>query len=340
MKKNQKGDKICFLFSNFFVKMEITNKLLLDWVQHLENNQYATTTIENYFASMKLFLEFVKREISVDTVTEKNLSMINIDRWKILLSKTLTPPNSIYYAKRPTISLQTIQGKLTAIKSFLKYLNNYYDCWISYRRIELKKVKSDYIECINDTEFNLFMDFIGRYEKYKINSLRMQLLCNIWYTSWLRLSEMLGLTIHDIMKGETRITWKGKKTRWVFFTKSSEELLNQYMEEREKPIPWTWKRESGSDYVFISHNSGYDYGKPISKTTVCEKIKKYSDSLAIWKRITMHSLRHSYATKLLEAWMNIREIQELLGHCDIQTTEWYCHVLKSSLKNKVSLIFE
>ena len=59
----------------------------------------------------------------------------------------------------------------------------------------------------------------------------------------------------------------------------------------------------------------------------------------IWKRITVHSLRHSYATKLLENGLNIREIQELLWHKDIQTTEWYCHVLKSNLKNRVSSIF-
>lgn len=53
----------------------------------------------------------------------------------------------------------------------------------------------------------------------------------------------------------------------------------------------------------------------------------------------MHSLRHSYATRLLESGLNIREIQELLGHVDIQTTQNYCHVLKSGLKSKVSSVF-
>ena len=167
----------------------------------------------------------------------------------------------------------------------------------------------------------------------------MQLLCNIGYTSWLRLSEALNLTIKEVKSGETRITWKGNKTRRVFFTASTENLLENYLMEREKPIPRTWIKEKKSDFVFISHNSGYDYGNPIKKNTACEIIKKYSDLLNIWKRITMHSLRHSYATKLLESWMNIREIQELLGHCDIQTTENYCHVLKSNLKNKVKAVF-
>jgi site-specific recombinase XerD len=116
-------------------------------------------------------------------------------------------------------------------------------------------------------------------------------------------------------------------------------LLENYLEEREKPIPRTWKKEDYSDFVFISHNSGYDYWKPIKKNTVCEKIKKYSDSLDIWKRITVHSLRHSYATRLLESWLNVREIQELMGHKYIQTTEWYIHLLKWNLQKKVNQIF-
>jgi integrase/recombinase XerD len=169
--------------------------------------------------------------------------------------------------------------------------------------------------------------------------LRMQLLINIGYTSWMRLSEMLGLTIDEIKNREVRIIWKGNKPRRVFFTPSTLFLLDSYVEERSKPIPRTWKTEKKSDFVFISHNSGYDFWLPIKKNTACELMKKYSDWLNIWKRITIHSLRHSYATRLLEGWMNIREIQELLGHKDIQTTENYCHLLKSKLRDKVNQIF-
>jgi integrase/recombinase XerD len=163
---------------------------------------------------------------------------------------------------------------------------------------------------------------------------------NIGYTSWLRLSEMLNLKVKDIQEKEKRIIWKWNKSRRVFFTESTEKLLENYLEEREKPIPRTWKKENYSDYVFISHNSWYDFWKPIKKNTVCERIKKYSDLLNIWKRITVHTLRHSYATRLIESWLNIREIQELLWHKDIQTTEWYVHVLKSNLQKKVNEIFD
>lgn len=319
--------------------MKITNELLLQRLQHLENNQYAETTIENYFTDVKLFLERLKQKNGIETVTTEDLRLIEIENWKTVLWKTLTPKTSIYYMVRPTLSQATIQSKLTAIKSFMKYLNVFYDVWFDYRKIETKRVKSDYIECLTEDERKRFFRFIWEYEKYRINSLRMKLLCNIAYTSGLRLSEILSLTVEQVRMKETRITWKWKKTRRVFFTDSSESLLEEYMKEREKPIPRTWITEPYSDFIFISHNSGYDYGNPIKKNTICEIMKKYSDWLGLWKRITVHSLRHSYATRLLESWMNIREIQELLGHCDIQTTQNYTHVLKSNLRNKVNAVF-
>lgn len=319
--------------------MKITNELILGRMQHLENNQYASTTIESYFTDLKLFLEFLKHEIQVTTVELEEITLVRIEEWKTTLNKTLTPKTSIYYMKRTTISQATIQSKLTAIKSFMKYMNYFYGEGIDYRKIETKRIKSEYIECLTEEEFNIFQSFIGDYEKYRINALRMQLLCNIGYTSGLRLSEMLNLKVDEVRAGESRILGKGHKTRWVFFTNSTEELLSEYLEERRKPIPRTWITERDSDYVFISHNSGYDYGNPIKKNTVCEKIKKYSDLVDLGKRVTVHSLRHSYATRLLESWMNIREIQELLWHCDIQTTQTYCHILKSNLKEKVWHVF-
>ena len=319
--------------------MKITNELLLERLKYLENKQYASNTIENYFTDVKLFLEFTKSDLLVSTVDVKDLTLLEIEKWKNVLANTMTPKTSIYYAIRPTLSQQTIQSKLTAIKSLLKYVNYFYDEGVDYRKIETKRIKSDYIECLTDEEFHTFFNFIWDYEKYRINSLRMQLLVNIGYTSGLRLSEMLSLTVNQVRQWETRITGKWNKTRRVFFTPSTEEILESYLEERSNPIPRTWIVEAPSDFVFISHNSGYDYGNPIKKGTVCEKIKEYSDELDLWKRITVHSLRHSYATKLLESWMNIREIQELLGHCDLQTTQNYCHVLKSNLRNKVSQVF-
>lgn len=320
--------------------MEITRDLIAERKQWMLNKQFSKNTIQNYETDLNLFIKWIRLKTWGITVWTEEISLLEVEHWKTYLSNVKTPKNSIYYQIRPTLSQQTIQSKLTAIKSFLKFINLFYETWLDYKNIETKRVKTNYIECLNDSEFKNLKDYISDYEKYRINALRMLLLCNIWYTSWLRLSEMLNLTIPEVQKREARIIWKGNKARWVFFTSSTEELLEEYIEEREKPIPRTNKIEKKSDFIFISHNSWYDFWNPISKETICWIMKKYSDWMNIWKRVTVHMLRHSYATKLLESWMNIREIQELLWHSDLKTTQWYCHVLQSNLKNKVSQIFE
>lgn len=319
--------------------MYITQELLNERKQFLQNRDYSQNTILNYKTDVKLFLNFIRIQNKNYYIEDTDITMEKIEKWRTHLSKLETPKNSIYYKIKPTLSPSTIQSKITAIKSFLKFVNLIYDRGLDYKKIETKRIKSDYIEYITENEYNQLFDFIGKFEKYKINSLRFQLLVNIGYTSGLRLSEMLGLTVAEIKKKEIRIIGKGNKPRRVFFTNSTLWILENYLEEREKPIPRTWKIEKFSDYAFISHNSGYDYWLPIKKNTACELMKKYSDNLDLWKRITIHSLRHSYATRLLESWMNIREIQELLGHKDIQTTETYCHILKSNLCKKVNQIF-
>lgn len=83
--------------------MEITNKLLLERMQHLENKQYATTTIEGYFTDFKLFMEWRKMNIGTTITTEK-ITLIEIEKRKTVLLKTLTPKTSIYYTIRPTLS--------------------------------------------------------------------------------------------------------------------------------------------------------------------------------------------------------------------------------------------
>ena len=319
--------------------MIIDQNILQQWIQFLRNRNYSENTIENYKSDFKLFLNYIRLQKSDYTISENDITMEIIEKWRTYLSELKTPKTSIYYKVKPTISQSTIQSKLTALKSFLKFINLIYSCGLDYKKIETKRIKSDYIEVITENEYKTLFDYIGNTEKYKINSLRFQLLINIGYTSGLRLSEMLGLTVSDIKQKEIKIIGKGNKPRWVFFTHSTQCLLDEYLEYRSYPIPRTGKTESYSEYAFISHNSGYDYGLPIKKNTACEIMKKYSDGLDIGKRITIHTLRHSYATRLLENWLNLREIQELLGHSDIKTTEGYCHVLKSNLSNKVNQIF-
>lgn len=159
--------------------MKITNEMLFERKNRMLNKSFSINTINSYDSDMKLFLNYFKLKTKGNTVLSEDLTIKEIEEWKTYLRETPTPRNSIYYKVKPTLSQSTIQSKIVSIKSFIKYLNYFYNDGIDYKKIETKKIKSDYIEYLTDTEFNLFMNFISDYEKYKINSLRMKLLCNI-----------------------------------------------------------------------------------------------------------------------------------------------------------------
>ena len=329
-----------FIYFLLLLKMELTNTLVTGWASRLVNHHYSQYTIKNYTADFWMFMEFMRNQLWVRNLRENDISMKMIEDWMTQLNKTKTPRTSMYYSIKPFISPSTIQSKITAVKSFLRYMNSIFDIGLDYQRIEQRRVKSPMMAVLSEEEFEKLYNIIPQIEKYRINALRSQLLVRLWYTSWMRLSEMLSLKRSDIRKWKVRITWKGDKDRWVFFADSVQDLLTEYEEERRKPIAWTWKSEKEYEYVFISHVSWYTFWRPLKKVTVCELMKKYSDALNIWKRITCHSLRHSFATRLLEAWVNVREIQEFLWHSDLTTTQTYCHVLTSTLVDTHKKLFK
>ena len=151
--------------------MYITQELLNERKQFLINRNYSGNTIDNYTTDMKLFINFIRLETLGYTVEENQITLGMIERWKTYLAGVKVPKNSIYFWIKPTLSQATIQSKIVAIKSFLKFINLIYDCGLEYRRVENKKIKSDYIEVLTDAEYKTLFDFIGNYERYKINAL-------------------------------------------------------------------------------------------------------------------------------------------------------------------------
>ena len=106
--------------------MIITNELLREYKNYLLNKEFATNTIQNYTTDTNLFLNFIKNKNGIGIVRENEITMKEIESYKMYLREIKTPKTSIYYTKQPTISPQTIQTKLIAIKSFLKFLNTIY----------------------------------------------------------------------------------------------------------------------------------------------------------------------------------------------------------------------
>lgn len=148
----------------------------------------------------------------------------------------------------------------------------------------------------------------------------------LMYASGMRVSEMVELTKEglNLDVGFIKCRGKGDKERIVPIGRNAKDALNRYI-EKVRP-----RLVKGKDdpHLFISR-----LGKKISRQSFWKIIKRYAKKARIKKEITPHTLRHSFATHLLERGADLRVVQELLGHSDIATTQVYTHINKERLKS-------
>jgi site-specific recombinase XerD len=160
----------------------------------------------------------------------------------------------------------------------------------------------------------------------KVTNLKQKALFLVAYDAGLRLSELIHLRIEDIDSSRMVIRvrqGKGKKDRYARLTPGLLGLLREY-----------WRAYRPESLLF----PGAQPNKPYDLATPGQLLKKACRKAGITKRVSMHTLRHSFATHLLEAGTNLRVIQQLLGHERIQTTCVYTHISLEELREAPSLI--
>ena len=155
--------------------------------------------------------------------------------------------------------------------------------------------------------------------------LRDRAMLEVLYATGLRVSELLGLTMPTINMeaGFVRTLGKGSKERMVPMNDQAREVLGLYFSESR---PYLMKKKQTA-FLFLNNR-----GTVLSRQGFWKIIKKYGIKAGIPKEITPHSLRHSFASHLLECGADLRSVQLLLGHADITTTQIYTHVTRERLK--------
>jgi integrase/recombinase XerD len=166
---------------------------------------------------------------------------------------------------------------------------------------------------------------IATFDMTTVKGCRDNAIVEVLYSTGLRVSELVSLRIDNLFFGEgyIRVVGKGDKQRLVPIGSAARDKIQLYMELRRP-------KRSSEATLFLNNR-----GEPLTRVMVFNIIKQAARLAGVEKNISPHTLRHSYATHLLEGGANIRQVQELLGHESITTTEVYTHLDRGHLRRVV-----
>lgn len=210
-----------------------------------------------------------------------------------------------------------------AIRQFYKYLRDEKQLDSNPTdKIETPEVMRAIPDHLTLEEINELFDHI---KEDNIYELRDKCIFELLYSSGLRISEACNLKIEDVDLDNMAIAIEGKggKARLVPFGEKAMNIIRKYLEKSRPEILKTRK----CDYIFVSKKGSF-----INRKSVWRLLNLYIKRTGIQKKVTPHTLRHSFATHLLENHADLRSVQELLGHIDISTTQIYTQMANKSLK--------
>jgi site-specific recombinase XerD len=223
------------------------------------------------------------------------------------------------YLNKRGLSLKTQSYYLIALRNFLKFLQKKGQDIYDPLKIELPKLPEREINILTDEELNRLLSSANGED---LKSLRDRALLETLFSTGLRVSELCSLNRDlDLDKKEIRVKGKGGKIRLVFISEIARFYLKKYLEKRNDKEP--------ALFVSLSKSSKF---KRLTPRGVEKIIKYYAKKAGIIKKITPHTLRHQFATDLLMAGADLRAIQLLLGHKNLQTTQIYTHLTNRELK--------
>jgi len=276
--------------------------LIHQFIHYLSAEKNASPhTCRCYERDLEEFEDFLKRS-RLSLSPEGAIEMGKVDRMDI--RKYL----SFLHRKNKKSS---IARKLSTLRSFFKYMV----------REQLtpsnpaKMVSTPKVEKFLPTTLTVDEAFRLMDSPAKSGRLRDRAILELLYSSGLRVGELVGLNSNqmDLDLGIVKVMGKGRKERIVPVGLKAVQALKAYLEERGTL--------EGEEPLFVNLRGGR-----LTARSVGRLVKKYTKRSGIFRKVSPHSLRHSFATHLLDAGADIREIQEMLGHASLSTTQRYTHV--------------
>ncbi|MBW1930385.1 MAG: site-specific tyrosine recombinase XerD [Deltaproteobacteria bacterium] len=220
---------------------------------------------------------------------------------------------------------RSVARNLSAIKSFFRFLASEGEISVNPARlVDSPRIPRTLPDTMTVAEVERLLENVAPTSPL---GLRDRAMLELMYGTGVRVSELVSLKLLDIYleAGFVRVFGKGSKERLVPFGGKAEKALRDYLREG-RPKIFSQKR-TDSPYLFLNAR-----GRPLTRQGFWKILKRYAAKAGLSRRITPHSLRHSFASHLLEGGADLRSVQAMLGHADISTTQIYTHVTRERLR--------
>ena len=273
--------------------------------QHKVERGLAKNTIEAYSHDLVGFFSFLRK---------RHLSPANVKQEDLV---------SFIAEKRTHLSARSLARCLVSLRMFYRFLvsegkipNN------PARLLGIPKLYQHLPRVLNRDEVE---DLLTKPDQNTIMGRRDKAILELLYATGLRASELIGLRMANINleAGYIRTIGKGSKERIIPMGTKAIDSLKQYIIEGRASL----LKKGTSPYLFLNSRGGR-----LTRQGLWKILKNYARKAGITKRVTPHTLRHSFATHLLEGGADLRSVQVMLGHADISTTQIYTHVARERLK--------
>lgn len=283
-------------------------ELKREFLEYLEITKgRSVKTIENYDRYLTRYLGFSKAKSPAD------ITDASIREFRLWLNRQPAPTG--------TLKRKTQNFHLIALRAFLKYLTRRDVKSLQPEKIELAKVPERSLDLITSTELERIMKAP---DTTNLKGIRDRAILELLFSTGLRVSELCSLDSDiDLSRDEMSIRGKGEKIRVVFLSPSAKKAVADYLKARKDM----------EEALFVNYGRGKQKPGRLTSRAIEMLVKHYAIKSGITKKVTPHVIRHSFATDLLENGADLRSVQALLGHANIQTTQVYTHVTDKHLRD-------
>lgn len=265
----------------------------------LVEKHLSSATREVYGRETEFFLDFLQTSgFEIESVTTEQIRGYLISR-----------------SEHSGLSSRTMARIVTILRSFFKYLID--EKIRDDNPTEFLPLTKVHKQLPQTVDYNCIQQILNTIDTSSDIGFRDRTMFELIYSCGLRVSECLGLKVTDYYREERRIIVTGKrnKQRMIPVGDIAREYLDNYIADSRENL----RNKKKTPYLFLSKD-----GNEMTREAAWYRLKIYSEKAGVYSKI--HTLRHSFATHLLQNGADLRSVQELLGHSDIRTTEIYTHV--------------